>query len=261
MDNLNQFLPIVVSIVPVIAIVIAGIIAIKIFVAVAKKFLEKSELDVALHKFVINIMKAVLWFLLALTVLEKLGYDTKSMVTLLGVCGGAIALSLKDSLSNVAGGIIIIATKPFVNGDFVSIDGSEGNVKHVDIFVTSLMTTDNKTITIPNGTVASSVIVNYSKASKRRVDCTFGIGYGDDISLAKEILIKTAKSCPHVLVEEDMVVGVSDHGASSVNIDLKVWTLTENYWDTKYFLEENVKLAFDEAGIDIPYDQIAVHMC
>lgn len=260
MDNLNQFIPLAVSIVPVVPIVIAGIIAIKVFVAIAKKFLEKSELDIALHKFVLNIMKAVLWFLLALTVLEKLGYDTKSMVTLLGVCGGAIALSLKDSLSNVAGGIIIIATKPFVNGDFVSIDGSEGSVSHVDIFVTSLMTTDNKTITIPNGTVASSVIINYSKASKRRVDCTFGIGYGDDISHAKEILVKTAESCPYVLKEEEMVVGVADHGESSVNIDLKVWTLTEDYWDTKYFLEEKVKLAFDEAGIDIPYNQLTVHM-
>jgi small conductance mechanosensitive channel len=122
------------------------------------------------------------------------------------------------------------------------------------------MTTDNKTITIPNGTVASSVIINFSKASKRRVDCTFGIGYGDDISHAKEILVKTAESCPYVLKEEEMVVGVADHGESSVNIDLKVWTLTENYWDTKYFLEEKVKLAFDEAGIDIPYNQLTVHM-
>lgn len=249
------------KLIPALLLLIGGIIVVKIVTRVARKVLEKSALDVALHKFLMNIVRVVMYFILILIVFEAIGIDTKSMITMLGVCGGAIALSLKESLSNIAGGIVIIATKPFSNGDYVNIDGTEGNVEHVDMMVTTLVTADNKTVTIPNGTVSNSVVVNFTKANKRRVDCCFGIGYDDDIVLAKEILEETAKKCPQTLVEEGIVVGVIDHGASSVNIDLKVWALADDYWDVKYFLEENVKLAFDEAGISIPFDQIDVHMC
>ena len=179
---------------------------------------------------------------------------------LLGAAGAAIALALRDSLANIAGGMMIIITQPFSKDDFIDIGDVSGKVESIDLFLTTLKTYDNKTITIPNGLINTSVLVNHSKEEKRRVDCTFGIGYGDDIAAAKEILRNVCDANPDIFKEPAPMIGVANHGGSAIMLDLKAWCATDDYWDVKYFLEENVKLAFDEHGINIPYPQVDVHL-
>ena len=138
--------------------------------------------------------------------------------------------------------------------------GKEGMVQSIDLLATTLKTYDNKVVTVPNGTLTTSVVVNYSKEDIRRVDCTFGISYESDISRAKDVLLAVAESCPEILKEPAPVTGVADHGNSAVMLDLKVWCPTEHYYDVRYFLEEQVKTAFDEADITIPYTRMDVRV-
>ena len=153
-----------------------------------------------------------------------------------------------------------MANKLFKKGDVIDVAGTGGIVESIDLFVTTLKTYDNKVITVPNGTVTTSVIVNYSKEDLRRVDCVFGISYESDIGKAKDVLLAVAESCPDILKEPQPVVGVSEHQDSAVALDLKVWCETSVYFDVKYFLEEQVKLAFDEANITIPYQRMDVRL-
>ena len=230
-------------------IILVMTIASKIALKLMKTFLSKSSLDEALHKFILSIMKYGLLIITLLIVLESMGLDTKSLITVLGVSGGAIALSLKDSLSNVAGGFIILVTKPFSKGDFVDINGTQGEVDQIDVLLTTLKTFDNKTITIPNGVVSTAVITNFTKAERRRVDCMFALDHNADVKLAKELMKKVASGCELILPEEPIVCGVAQSTTSSTEVEFKVWTKTENYWDVKYYLEEKIKDALMDADI------------
>lgn len=241
-------------------ILMVGWLLISIILRVAKKTLDKSSLDPVLYRFILKIFKIVLWIVLILMILERFGFKMNSLITVLAAAGAAIALALKDSLANVAGGIMILINKPFSQNDFIDINGTTGLVKDIDLFVTHLQTYDNKLITIPNGLVNTSVLINYTKADKRRVDCCFGIGYEDNIQQAKEILAGIAEKSPSIYEEPAPIIGVAGQNDNCVSIDLKVWCKTEDYWDVKYFLEEQVKLAFDEAGITIPFPQMDVHI-
>lgn len=216
-----------------------------------KTFLLKSNLDKALHKFILSIVKYGLLIITVMIALESLGLDTKSLITVLGVSGGAVALSLKDSLSNVAGGFIILITKPFSNGDFVDIDGTQGEVDHIDVLLTTLKTFDNKIITIPNGVVSTAVITNFTKAERRRVDCLFSFDHSADIKQAKKVMIGVAEGCDLILREEPIVCGVAQSTPYSTDVEFKVWAKTENYWDVKYYLEEKIKDALIEADIGL----------
>lgn len=241
-------------------ILVVGFIIIKIVLHIARKTLEKSSLDPVLYRFILKIIKIVLWIILILTIMERFGFKMNSLITVLAAAGAAIALALKDSLANVAGGIMILINKPFAQDDFIDINGTTGKVRDIDLFVTHLKTYDNKAITIPNGLVNTSVLINYTKENKRRVDCCFGIGYGDDIQQAKDILAAIAQRDPAIYKDPPPIIGVAGQNDNCISIDLKVWCETEDYWDVKYFLEENVKLAFDEAGITIPFPQMDVHI-
>lgn len=243
-----------------VAIVIVGLLLIKIIIGIARKALTKTMLDESVHKFILNVIKAVLYIVLIVVLLGHLKVPTAPLVTVLGAGGAAIALALKDSLGNIAGGLIILANKLFKKGDVIDVAGTEGMVESIDLFVTTLKTYDNKVVTVPNGTVTTSVIVNYSKEDMRRVDCVFGISYESDISKAKDVLLAVAESCPDVLREPAPVVGVNSHKDSAVALDLKAWCETSKYFDVKYFLEEQVKLAFDEASITIPYQRMDVKL-
>ena len=227
------------------------LIVTKIALKVLKTFLIKSSLDEALHKFIISIAKYGLIIITLLITLESMGLDTKSLITVLGVSGGAVALSLKDSLSNVAGGFIILVTKPFSKGDFVDINGTQGEVEQIDVLLTTLKTFDNKAITIPNGVVSTAVITNFTKAERRRVDCLFALDHNADIKKAKDIMRETAKSCDKILVEEPIVCGVAQSTPYSTDVEFKVWAKTEDYWDVKYFLEEKIKDALLASNIEM----------
>jgi len=242
------------------AILIGGLIVIKILLRICMRTLKRTSLDEALHTFIINGLRVALYLVLAVTLLGYLGIPTSTFVAVLGAAGAAIALALKDSLGNVAGGIIILVTKPFGREDFIELNGITGVVESIDLLFTSLRTMDNKVIRVPNGTISTSVLINYSERKERRVDCTFGISYDDDIQKAKDLLASVAESCPQALLDPEPFIGVAGQMESCVNLDLKVWCKTDDYWTVKYFLEENVKLAFDEAGISIPFPQMDVHI-
>ncbi len=249
------------NIVSALLILIIGLIVMKIVLHVARKTLEKSSIDEVLYHFILKIAKIALWVVLVLLIMECFGFKASSLLTVLAAAGAAIALALKDSLANVAGGIMILINKPFSQDDYVDIDGAMGRVKKIDLFVTHLHTYDNKVVTIPNGLVNTSVMTNYTQEDKRRVDCKFSVSYNSDIKAVKDILYGIAESNPLIMKEPAPVVGVAEHGDNAVIMDLQAWCNTDDYGSVKYYLYEEVKLAFDREGIEIPFPQMDVRIC
>lgn len=237
-----------------------GMVLIKLALKITEKALGKTRLDKSVHKFVMTATKYTLYIILAVVILTSLKVPTAPLVTVLGACGAAVALALKDSLGNIASGIIILANKPFIRGDVIEVTGITGIVQSIDLLVTTLKTYDNKVITIPNGTITASVLVNYSREEKRRVDLTFTISYDSDIAKAKDVLLAVAESNSDIFADPAPVIGVAEHQDSAILLDLKVWCENSRYYDVRYYLEEQVKLAFDEANITIPYPQMDVRV-
>lgn len=237
-----------------------GMVLIKLALKITEKALGKTKLDKSVHKFVITATKYTLYIILAVVILTSLKVPTAPLVTVLGACGAAVALALKESLGNIASGIIILANKPFIRGDVIEVTGITGIVQSIDLLVTTLKTTDNKVITIPNGTITASVLVNYSREEKRRVDLTFTVSYDSDIAKAKDVLLAVAESNSDIFADPAPVIGVAEHQDSAILLDLKVWCENSRYYDVRYYLEEQVKLAFDEANITIPYPQMDVRV-
>lgn len=240
--------------------VVIGLIIIRIIMKITRKFLDRSNADPSVYAFVKNSVKITCLVVLVTMCMGILGIPMSTVVAVLGAAGAAIALALRDSLANIAGGMMIIITRPFSKDDLIDVGTVSGKVENIDLLLTTLKTYDNKTITIPNGLINTSILVNHSKESKRRVDCTFNIGYGNDIGRVKELLAEVCGMCPQIMSEPKPIIGVANHGESSVVMDVKAWCDTEDYWDVKYFLEEKVKLTFDENGIDIPYPQVDVNI-
>lgn len=249
-----------VGIIKILLILAAGLLFMRVFLKITDKALNKSSADPILYTFIKNVIKVAVILTMITMCLGVLGIQLHTVIAVVGAAGAAIALALKDSLANIAGGVMIIITKPFSKDDLIDIGDVSGKVHHIDLFLTTLKTHDNKTITIPNGIVNTSVLVNHSQEDNRRVDCTFGIGYDDDIGKAKDIMKQVCAENPSIFAEPEPVMGVANHGESCVELDLKVWCRTDDYWDVKYYLEENVKLAFDEHGIQIPYKQVDVRI-
>jgi small conductance mechanosensitive channel len=241
-------------------ILLIGVVLIKLILRFTRKILEKSSLDESVYLFITRATKVALWAVLIIAILTMIGIPAASLVTVLGAGGAAIALALKDSLGNVAGGILILINKPFVKGDTIELAGDTGVVDSIDLMSTQLHTFDNKVVTVPNGTITTSVLINYSKEEFRRVDCQFSIGYDADITQAKELLYNVVICSEQILRDREPVIGVAEQGESGILLDLKVWCSTSDYFDVKYYLEENVKIAFDEAGVNIPYNTMDVHI-
>jgi small conductance mechanosensitive channel len=241
-------------------IILVGYILIRILCGIIHRVLAKSSLDGALHTFIISCTKIVLWIMVAITALNYIGIPVSAFLAALGAAGVAVALALKDSLGNFAGGILIILTKPFSKGDYIEDGETGGKVEKIDLLYTTLMTYDNKVITIPNGKLANSTVINYTKAESRRVDCKFSVGYHDDLGKVRDVLLAVAESSPAIYQEPAPAFGISGHGDSGVGVDLMVWCDTKDYWDVRNYLQEQVKLAFDEADITIPYPQMEVKL-
>ena len=183
-----------------------------------------------------------------------------SIIAVLSAAGLAVGLALKTRLSNLDGGFIILFSKPFKAGDYIETNSSSGNVESISILYTKIITVDNKTVYIPNGKVADSLIINYSEQDCRRVDFEFGISYSEDFEKAKEIILSVADEYELVLNEPETLVRLGKQEASSLQIITNVWTKTENYWTVKYDMMEMVTKAFQEKGISIPYNQLDVHI-
>jgi len=246
----------------VLAIVIfyVGRIAVAMVVKVIGKVLRSREMDEMLVRFLSSILRSVLLLFVIIAALSQLGIDTTSLIALLGAAGLAIGLSLQDSLSNFASGVMIIVFRPFDKGDFVEIAGTSGVIDNISIFTTTLTTPDNKEIIVPNGSVLSNNITNYSARDTRRVDMVFGISYDDDLRKAKQILTEIIAADSRVLAEPEPVIALSELADSSVNFIVRPWVNSGDYWGVMWDTTEAVKLRFDESGISIPYPQMDVHM-
>ena len=229
---------------------------------ILRKSLERNHADTGLVQFLDSLVKYGLYILLALTILQRFGVQTTSIVAAIGSVGVAIGLALQGSLSNFAGGVIILLIKPFKVGDYVIQGSLEGNVSEIQLFYTTLTTPDNRKIIIPNGQLADNSLINATAADTRRLDIKVGISYNSDVKLAKDILLKLGENEPDTLKEEGKapMAAVEELADSSVNMLLRVWTPTDKYWDVKFRLTEAVKTTFDEAGIEIPFNQLDVHL-
>ena len=243
--------------------IIIGMKLIKWVRKILTKSLERNNADTGLIQFLDSLVKYGLYILLGLTILQRFGVQTTSIVAAIGSVGVAIGLALQGSLSNFASGVIILLLKPFKVGDYIIQGSLEGSVSEIQLFYTTLTTGDNRKIIIPNGQLADNSLINVTTADKRRLDVRVGISYKADMKLAKEILLKLAFADEDVLKEEEgkePAAYVEELAESSVNMLLRVWVPTGNYWGAKCRITEEIKLAFDEAGIEIPFNQLDVHV-
>lgn len=227
-----------------------------------RKSLERSKFDKGVEQFVDSILKVGLYVLLLVTIGMNFGLDTASVAAVLASGGVALGLALQGSLSNLAGGFLILLLKPFVVGDYIieETHKCEGVVKEIRIFYTKLLTIDNRTVIIPNGTLANNSIINATAQESRKVDLKVDISYESDLKKAKEVLEKLLNEDPGVIQEKEKQIFVDSLSSSSVVLGVRVWVKTEDYWTVRWRLLENMKLTLDENGIVIPYQQVTVHM-
>ena len=235
---------------------------IKWVVKLLRRSMERASAEQGVVTFVSSVCKYALYFVLILVILSHFGVTASSVIAVLGSAGLTLGLALQGSLSNFAGGVLILLLKPFVVGDYIieNSDKQEGTVTEITIFYTKLLTMDNKAIMIPNGTLSNSSIVNVTAMKNRRLDLRFGVAYDSDIAKVKKILEEIIKSDEAVLQEEDMNVFVSDFLDSSIDMGLRCWVKKEDYWTARWRIIENVKLAFDKEGISIPFPQMDVNL-
>ncbi|MDN5280517.1 MAG: small conductance mechanosensitive channel [Clostridiales bacterium] len=241
-------------------ILFIGSLVIKFVVNLMKKLLDKSGVDLTVVGFLETVVKISLKVILWLMVLGNLGVKTTSFIAIVGSAGLAIGLALQGSLSNIGAGVLLIILRPFKVGDYVTGGGQSGTIKEIGIFNTIMITPDNKMIIVPNSKISSDSITNFSAMETRRVDFVFGIGYDDDLKLAKETLNEIIKADSRVLSDPAHLVVVSELGDSSVNFTVRAWVKPADYWSFYFDTIEKVKLTFDEKGISIPFPQRDVHL-
>lgn len=257
-DLLNFALQIVIAFV----VYAVGSKIIRLIVKMVSRGMDRKETDEGVKQFLLPVIRYSLYIILIFIIMGLFGIATTSAVAVLGSAGVAIGLALQGSLSNFAGGVLILLLKPFRVGDYIveHAGNNEGTVAEISIFYTKLMTVDNRVVVVPNGTLANCSITNVSDVDRRRVDIAVGIAYEADIKKAKEVLFKVAEEDEARLPEEEAVVFVDSLGDSAVNMGIRVWVKAEDYWPAKWRLTENVKYALDEQGISIPYQQIDVQI-
>lgn len=243
-----------------IVVLIVGLWIVNRVVALMGKGMEKSNTEPTLARFLGNLVSIGLKALVLISVAGMIGIQTTSFIAILGAAGLAVGLALQGSLANFAGGVLILLFKPYKVGDYVQAQGVDGTVTEIQIFNTIINTVDNKRIIVPNGAISNGIITNFSAEPTRRVDFLFGIGYGDDIAKAKDVIRALVDKDERVFDDPAPQIVVSNLGDSSVDITVRVWANASDYWGIKFDLTEQVKLAFDEAGISIPFPQRDVHV-
>ncbi|HIJ77980.1 MAG: mechanosensitive ion channel [Desulfobulbaceae bacterium] len=222
--------------------------------------LEKHKTEATLVSFLKNIVYYIILVAIVIAALGQLGINTASFLTIVGTAGLAIGLALKDSLSNFSSGVLLILFRPFKVGDFVTAGGMSGTVREISIFNTQLATPDNQRVLVPNSSIMGNVITNVTANPTRRIDLMIGIGYGDDIKQAKEIMGRVIAEDQRLLVDPQPTIVVAELADSSINLAVRPWVATENYWAARCDLLEKIKLELEQAGITIPYPQRDVHL-
>lgn len=253
-------IPFLEKLVIAIIIFIVGRWVAKLITGLVSKGLLKAKVDEVLVNFLAAIVGAALTLFVIIAALSKLGVNTTSLVALVGAAGLAIGLSLQGSLQNFASGVMLITFRPFTAGDFVEVAGTSGIVEKITIFTTEIRTGDNKQVIVPNGSIYGDVIVNYSTKETRRIDMVFGIGYGDDIKKAKDVMQRILSEDERILADPEPLIAVSELADSSVNFVVRPWVKSADYWAVRFDIHEKIKLAFDAEGISIPFPQMDVHL-
>lgn len=232
---------------------------IKWILKLTKKFMQRTNMDEGVSKFIVSLLRAILYGILFICVIGKLGIPTSSFIALIGSAGVTIGLALQGSLSNFAGGILILLLKPFRVGDYIIANGLEGNVIGIDIFYTKLLTGDNRFVVIPNGTLSNSDLINVTNEPVRRLDLLIDVDYSSNIKQVKEVLNRIALGSEYVIQDEYQTdVFVNSFEASSIQMGYRVWVKTEDYFKAKWALLEEIKETFDKENISIPFNQLDV---
>lgn len=242
----------------VLVIFFVGRKLIKKIVSLCDQALKRHGMEVTVRRFFCNVINALGYICMLGILLQTVGLTATSLTALVASAGVAVGLALQGSLSNFAGGVLILLMKPFVIGDYIVQGNTEGTVKEIGLVYTELITADNRLIVIPNGTLIDSSIVNVTATGKRRLELSAGIGYKSDLKKAKEVLIRLGENDPARDPENPVNVFVSELAESSVNLGLHVWVSSSEYWNAKWRLTENIKMAFDEEGIEIPFKQVEI---
>ena len=264
-ERINIFIsqPVISIVVRILAAFLILFIGLKIAKFIANRY-EKSKAAAKLNKtvrnFLKNVIKIVLYVAVVLCALIVLGFELSVFSAALASVGVTIGLALQGGLSNIAGGVMVVAFKPFELGDYVEAAGVSGTVTDIGIFYTTLTTPDNKKVVVPNGTISNTVVTNYSTHETRRIDFDFTISYNASIDDAKRVLMACAKSDERILSDPAPAVMITSHGESAVGIRLRVWVKNSDYWDVNFAMQELVKRTFDDKGIEIPYNQLDVHI-
>ncbi|HKJ18252.1 MAG TPA: mechanosensitive ion channel domain-containing protein [Xanthomonadales bacterium] len=260
----DEFIPMItdwgLKLVLALVIFIVGRLIAKLITKAFRKAINRESIDDALEAFLGNILYAILMVSVILASLDTLGVNITSLLAIVGAAGLAIGLALKDSLGNFAAGVMLIIFRPFTKGDFVEAAGVSGKVDEIRIFNTVLTTPDNKQITIPNALINADAITNYSAMDQRRVDLVIGVGYDDDLKLARDVITRVVTSHDKVLEEPAFAIFVSELADSSVNFNVRPWCRTDDYWAVYGDLLESIKVELDAEGLNIPYPQTDVHL-
>jgi len=258
---LNDYaLPWGINILMALVIFLIGRWAARLIVSLIAKLMKKANVDIILIGFVSSIANAVLLLFVIIAALDQLGVNTTSFIALIGAAGLAVGLALQGSLQNFAAGVLLIIFRPFKVGDFIEAGGTAGVVEEIGVFSTRMKTGDNREIIVPNGGIFGGTITNFSARDTRRIDMVFGIGYGDDIRKAKEVMQSIIDADERILKDPAPLIAVGELGDSSVNFNVRPWVASGDYWAVRFDLNEKIKLAFDDAGISIPFPQMDVHV-
>lgn len=259
-NMLNSVISAIPTIIMAIIVLIVGLILCKLALKLISKGLDRTKIDLTVNNFLKQCSKIILYVLLITVVLSMLGIPATSVVTVIGTAGVAVGLALQSSLSNVAGGIMLMINKPFKIGDYIVAAGVEGTVKQITILYTRLDSATNQAIFIPNGQVSGATVINNSCNDCRRVDLTFSISYEDDYEKAKSIVLATLEKNEKVLKNPAASVNMLEHGASAIVLAVRPWCKPADYWDVYFSVTEQVRAAFIAGGISIPFDQLDVHV-
>ncbi len=241
-------------------ILLVGTFAINLLIKAAKKGMERSDVDPNLRPFLYTLIRVLLRILLVLAVLGTMGVQMTSFIAIIGSAGLAIGLALSGTLQNFAGGVIILLFKPFKVGHVIKAQGFLGTVKEIQIFNTLVLTNDNHEVIIPNGGLSTNTVENFSAQERRRIIWTFGIGYGDSVQKAREVLTDVLATEELIIADEPPFIQVAELGDSSVNLTVRVWVKQEDYWPVHFNINEKVYEAFNEHGLNIPFPQMDVHL-
>lgn len=259
LDIVNKIIEKVPSIIIAVVMIFIGILLSRFVSKLLVKALKAKNVDPSVYNFIKRFVSVAIKAVFILSALSMF-FNIGSLVTALGAAGVAASLGLQDSVAQFASGIQILLNHPFKNGDFVEVNGIQGNVSDIRFMNTVITTVDNKRIIVPNSHITTNHIINYSAENIRRVDLTYSIGYGDDMAKAKNVIRNVAECNDLILKDPEVQVYIGSHESSGINIVARIWCKGTDYWDVYYQMQEQVKLAFDANGISIPFNQLDVHI-